>query len=110
MSEETRQAGPDLDADIQEAIFGPVGRTEPKPFSTDMLAAMELLETLHKAAWFWRLDSVMGGYICTLQRIVGDLKKPNPERKTIQVGAATIPLAISLAAVRINGQEKGVKA
>lgn len=102
--EEIKAAGPELDAEIQEAFFGAIGRTEPKPFSTDSGAAMELLDKLHQAAWFWRLDSVQGGYICTVQRIVGELTQRNPERKTFQIGAATIPLAICLAALKTCGK------
>jgi len=96
-----REAGRDLDADIEEAFFGPIGRDEPRYYSTDMEPASVLLDKLHKEGWFWRLDSVPGGVICTVQCLTPNGKDPkNPERKTFQIGAATIPLAISLAALK----------
>ena len=101
MSEEKGpEAGQELDADIAEAFFGAVGRYEPRPFSTEPEPAVALLYKLHAQGYFWRLDSVMGGVICTLQKIVGDPKSKNPERLTFQVGAATLPLAICSAALK----------
>jgi|SRR5580693_4355271 hypothetical protein len=100
-SEETRQAGPDLDADVEEAFFGAVGRTEPRRFSTDVEPAIVILDKLHAEGWFWRLDSVPKGYICTVQCLVPGGKDPkNPERRTYQVGAKTLPLSICLAALK----------
>jgi hypothetical protein len=98
------EAGEELDTIVSEGFFGIVGRNPPKKFSTEVEPAAELLEKLHTLGWFWRLDSVMGGVICTLQKIVGDPKKSrNPERLTFQVGAATLPLAICSAAVKVIG-------
>lgn len=90
----------ELEADIEEAFFGAIGRNEPRRFTTEFEPAMLLLYKLHEQGFFWRLDSVPNGVICTLQRLVGDLKKPNPERQTFQIGAATIPLAIAEAAMQ----------
>jgi hypothetical protein len=98
-----REAGQDLDADIEEAFFGAIGRTEPRRFSTDVEPAIVILDKLHKEGYFWRLDSVPSGYICTIQCLVPGGKDPkNPDRKTIQIGAKTLPLAISLAALKIR--------
>lgn len=100
-TEMTQQAGPELDSEIEEAFFGAVGRNEPRLFSTEMEPAAVILYKLHKSGWFWRLDSVPNGVICTVQCLTPNGKDPkNPERKTFQVGAATIPLAICLAALK----------
>lgn len=99
--EESRIAGRDLDGEIGEAFFGPNGRNEPRFYSTDIEPASAILSKLHEEGWFWRLDSVPGGVICTVQCLTPNGKDPkNPERKTFQVGAATIPLAICLAALK----------
>lgn len=103
-----QEASRNLDADIGEAFFGLLGRQEPRFYSTDYEAAFAVLDKLHQQTWFWRLDSVMGGVICTVQKIVGDIQKPNPERQTFQVGAATVPLAICLAALKTCGKSKKV--
>src|SRR5271165_4710524 len=103
MSDE-RTAGRDLDAEIGEAFFGPLGRQEPRHYSTDYEAAFGVLEKLHAQGWFWRLDSVPNGVIATVQCLTPNGKDPkNPERRTYQVGAATIPLAICLAALKTRG-------
>lgn len=104
----TREAGPDLDADIQTAMFGAVGRDEPKPFSTEIEPAYRVLNILHKEGWFYRIDSVPNGVIVTLQCLTGKGPKNNPERLTYQIGAPTLPLGICLAALktRQNGENK----
>lgn len=95
------EAGRELDAEVGELLFDPIGRNEPKYYSTNMEDAFAVLYKLHELGWFWRLDSVHGGVICTVQCLIGDPKKTaNPERKTIQVGAATIPVAICTAAIK----------
>lgn len=100
-TEVTRQAGRDLDAEIDEAFFGALGRNEPKYFSTEMEPAAVILDKLHKEGWFWRLDSVPSGVIFTVQCLTPNGKDPkNPERKTFQIGASTIPLAICLGALK----------
>ena len=105
MSEEKGpEAGQELDADIEEGFFGAIGRNEPRLFSTQPEPAVTLLYKLHAQGWFWRLDSVMGGVICTLQKIVGDPKSKNPDRLTFQVGAPTLPLAICSAAIKTLGK------
>ena len=99
--EKSRDAGRDLDADIEEAFFGKIGRDEPRFFSTEIESAMIVLDKIHKEGWFWRLDSVPNGVIFTVQCLTPNGKDPkNPERKTFQVGAATIPLAICLCALK----------
>jgi Phage ABA sandwich domain len=99
--EKSREAGRDLDSDIEEAFFGAVGRIEPRFFSTEIEPAMVVLDKIHKEGWFWRLDSVPNGVIFTVQCLTPNGKDPkNPERKTFQVGAATIPLAICLGALK----------
>lgn len=101
MSEVELQAGQELDCDIEERFFGLVGRDEPAPYSTDGSTALLLLNKLHAEGWFWRLDSVPNGVICTIQCLTPNGKDPkNPERKTFQVGAATLPLAICLTALK----------
>lgn len=103
-TEITREAGRDLDADIEEAFFGAVGRDEPKHYSTELEPAGIILDKLHKMGWFWRLDSVPNGVIFTVQCLTTKGKDPkNPERKTFQIGAATIPLAICLGALKTKG-------
>lgn len=98
-----REAGRDLDADVSEVLYGPVGRDEPRFFSTEVEPAIGALDILHKKGYFWRLDSVSTGYICTLQCLTANGKDPkNPERKTIQVGSKTLPLAIALSILRIK--------
>lgn len=99
--EKAPEAGRELDAEIGELFFGPVGRNEPKYFSTDTDAAIAVLYKLHEQGWFWRLDSVPGGIICTVQRLAEDpTKVKDPKRQTYQVGAATLPLAICSAALK----------
>lgn len=96
----TREAGQDLDADIQEAFFGAVGRDEPKPFSTELEPAAVVLDKLHKEGWFYRIDSVPNGVIVTVQCLTGKGDPKNPERLTYQIGANTLPLGICLAALK----------
>lgn len=55
--------------------------------------AFSTLEALHKQGWFWRLDSVHDGVICTMQ---------NLKRKTYQIGAPTVTEAINACAAKIN--------
>lgn len=99
-TELTRDAGPDLDAEVQEAFFKAVGRDEPKPYSTAIEPAAILLDKLHKEGWFYRIDSVPNGVIVTVQCLTGKGKKDNPERLTYQIGAKTLPLGICLAALK----------
>jgi hypothetical protein len=99
-TELVRQAGPELDTEIQEAFFGAVGRDEPKAYSTDIQPSYQLLSKLHKEGWFYRIDSVPNGIIVTLQCLTGKGPKNNPERLTYQIGAQTIPLGICLAALK----------
>jgi hypothetical protein len=99
-TELVRQAGPELDAEIQEAFFGAVGRDEPKAYSTDIEPSYKLLSKLHKEGWFYRIDSVPNGIIVTLQCLTGKGPKNNPERLTYQIGAPTLPLGICLAALK----------
>ena len=98
--EKSREAGPDLDADIEEAFFSAVGRDEPRHFSTDISAAAVILDKIHKEGWFYRIDSVPSGVIVTVQCLTGKGDPKNPERKTFQVGASTLPLGICLAALK----------
>lgn len=99
-TEITREAGSDLDAEIQEAFFSAVGRTEPKAYSTQIESAAVLLDKLHKEGWFYRIDSVPNGVIVTVQCLTGKGPKNNPERRTYQIGASTLPLGICLAALK----------
>jgi hypothetical protein len=100
-----REAGPDLDADIEEAFFGAVGRNEPKHYSTELEPAAVILDKLHQKGYFWRIDSVPKGVIFTVQCLVPGGKDPkNPDRRTFQIGAQTIPLAICLGALKTVGK------
>jgi len=104
-TELVRQAGPDLDAEIQEGLFGAVGRDEPRPYSTEIESASIILDKLHKNGYFWRLDSVPNGVIFTVQCLVPGGKDPkNPDRRTFQIGAPTISLAICLGALKTIGK------
>ena len=94
------QAGPDLDADIEEAFFGAIGRNEPRHFSTSLESAVLVLDKLHKEGWFYRIDSVPNGVIVTVQCLTGKGDPKNPERRTYQIGAKTLPLGICLAALK----------
>jgi len=60
-------------------------------YTTSMDAAFYVLQKLHSQGWFWRLDSVHDGVICTVQ---------NLKRKTYSIGAKTAPLAICECAVK----------
>ncbi len=99
-TEITREAGPELDAEIEEVFFGAVGRDEPKHYSTELEPAAIVLDKLHKVGWFYRIDSVPNGVIVTLQCLTGKGSKNNPERLTYQIGAKTLPLGICLAALK----------
>jgi hypothetical protein len=103
-TEITREAGPELDADIQETFFGAVGRDEPAAYSTRIDSACILLDKIHKEGWFYRIDSVPNGVIVTVQCLTGKGKKDNPERLTYQIGAKTLPLGICLAALKTRKQ------
>lgn len=94
------EAGSELDAELHEGFFGAVGRNEPPAYSTDIAAAALLLDKLHKAGWFYRIDSVPSGVIVTVQCLTAKGDPKNPERLTHQIGAATLPLGISLAALK----------
>ncbi len=83
-----------LDEQIAEQFMD----NELQAYSTDLIQAGRVLEKLHKAGFFWRLDSVHDGVVCTLQNI---------ERKTWSVRASTISLAICETALRtVNGNTK----
>lgn len=99
-TEVTREAGPDVDSEIQEAFFGAVGRDEPRHYSTELEPAAVILDKLHKEGWFYRIDSVPNGVIVTVQCLTGKGPKTNPERLTYQIGAPTLPLGICLAALK----------
>lgn len=62
-------------------------------------SAISVLQTLHKKGWFWRLDSVHDGVICTLQGIPVDAKSLQ-DRKTFSIRSATLAQAICEAAVK----------
>ena len=103
--EKAPEAGRELDAEIGELFFGPMGRNEPKYFSTDIEDSIAVLYKLHDDGWFWRLDSVQGGFICTLQRLAEDPRKvKDPKRQTFQIGAKTLPLAICTAALKTRSK------
>lgn len=61
------------------------------PYSEQIEAAWPILEELHNRAWFWRLDSVHDGVICTIQ---------NVKRQTFSIRAPTAPQAICEAALK----------
>jgi Phage ABA sandwich domain len=65
---------------------------ETQSYSTDVTQAFRVLNKVHKKGYFWRLDSVHDGVICTLQNI---------ERKTFSVRADTVALAICETVLRI---------
>lgn len=99
--ENSLNAGPELDKEIEVQFFDAINKEEPRFFSTEIEPAMLLLDKLHQQGYFWRLDSVPRGVIFTVQCLTPNGKDPkNPERKTFQVGASTIPLAISLGALK----------
>jgi hypothetical protein len=104
MEEIIRQAGPDLDADVEEAFFGRLGRDEPKHYSTEIEPAALVLDKMHKSGWFYRIDSVPNGVIVTVQCLTGKGPKNNPERRTYQIGAPTLPLGICLAALKTKNK------
>lgn len=83
----------ELDNKIAEKFMG----NELHAYSTDAGFATRVLDVLHKKGLFWRLDSVHDGVICTLQDI---------QRKTYQVRASTIPLAVCEAALRTTNEKK----
>lgn len=86
----------ELNAAVAEFLGAPAnGREPPANYSGDLILAGTVLEALHKRGWFWRLDSVHDGVICTLQ---------NVKRKTYQVKGATMAAAICEAAARIKNE------
>jgi len=60
-------------------------------YSESVADAFEILKTLHSQGWFWRVDSVHDGVICTLQ---------NRDRKTFSIRAPTAAQAICECAVK----------
>lgn len=76
-----------LDKEIAEKFMS----NEVQPYSTDLVSSARVLEQLHKNGFFWRLDSVYDGVICTLQ---------NVQRVTYSVRSGTIAQAICEAALR----------
>ena len=60
-------------------------------YTHNTAAAFTVLAKLHSQGWFWRLDSVHDGVICTIQ---------NLKRKTFSVGAPTASQAICECAVK----------
>lgn len=63
--------------------------------SSPIETAFEVLESLHKQGWFWRLDSVHDGVICTVQ---------NVKRKTFQIGAASVAEAVAACAAKVRNE------
>lgn len=83
-----------LDKEIAEKLM----ENEVQPYSTDLVSASRVLNHLHKNGFFWRLDSVHDGVICTLQ---------NVKRVTYSVRSGTIAQAICEAALRtVSGQKE----
>lgn len=87
--------------EIDKAIAENFMDNELHAYSTDLIQAGRVLDKLHKAGFFWRLDSVHDGCICTLQNI---------ERKTYSVRASTISLAICETALRtVDGAKEKIQ-
>jgi len=63
----------------------------PRPYITAIDAAFDVLTKLRSQGWFWRLDSVHDGAICTLQ---------NLERKTYSIRSDTAAKAICECALK----------
>lgn len=84
----------ELEKTINEKFFP----GEPlRSFTSNIEAAFDILTKLHGQGWFWRLDSVHDGVICTVQNIA---------RKTYSIRAANISSAISECALKTLSEEK----
>lgn len=68
-----------------------LGSAEVLAYSTDVKDAFDVLKKLHSQGWFWRLDSVHDGVVCTIQ---------NLKRKTFSIRAPSAAQAICECAVR----------
>lgn len=77
--------------EINARIAAEFMHNEAGEYVSDILSASRVLTVLHKRGWFWRLDSVHDGVICTIQ---------NELRKTYSVRAPTISGAICEVAMR----------
>lgn len=85
----------DVEATIGEKIMGLPHSRDPFPsYTTNITEAFSVLKKLHETGWFWRLDSVHDGVVCTLQ---------NTDRKTFSVRSVTAPQAICECALRTVG-------
>jgi hypothetical protein len=68
-----------------------LGTAEVLAYSTDVKDAFDVLKKLHSQGWFWRLDSVHDGVVCTIQ---------NVKRKTFSIRAPNAAQAVCECAVR----------
>lgn len=71
-------------------------------YSTNVADAFSVLEKLHSQGWFWRLDSVHDGVICTIQGVPKDAKSLK-DRITYTIRAATAAQAICECALKTLG-------
>lgn len=92
MDEGIKKLADALALDLSIAILMELSEKDGVPaYSQDIKDAFDVLAKLHSKAWFWRLDSVHDGVICTIQ---------NVKRKTYSVRAPTAAQAICECAVR----------
>lgn len=86
----------ELNQAIATQVLGLDGAVE-SDYCENIADAFRLLGHLHARGWFWRLDSVHDGVVCTIQNIA---------RKTYSIRSATAAKAIcecALKTVEKNG-------
>lgn len=65
-----------------------------RPVASNINAAFEVLDKLHSQGWFWRLDSVHDGVVCTIQnvkRLTFSIRSPNAPQAILECAIKTLP-------------------
>lgn len=87
----------ELEAALDKSLFNK--ETSVNVYYTEYISdAFTVLNEMHGRGWFWRLDSVHDGVICTMQNLA---------RKTFSVRSATAAQAICECAFRALEENNG---
>lgn len=89
----------ELSKAVSEKLFPGEPQTVILSYASDIGSAFDILKRLHSQGWFWRLDSVHDGVICTIQ---------NVSRKTFSIRSATAEQAICECALKTLPEELDV--
>ncbi len=81
---------------ISEKLFPGEPQTVILSYASEVGSAFDVLNKLHSQGWFWRLDSVHDGVICTVQ---------NVQRKTFSIRSDTAAKAICECALKTVAEE-----